>query len=129
MSNVTINRKSATIELTKKFEKAAARYGSDEYNTLQSVRSDYPNYRVVVRATKKSSDNHKGLTYSFMERYISNHDTDGSIMKEFKELRGTTEEAMELEIGSEYYGRIKKWFIKTYPELETIMARRESLVA
>ena len=31
MTNLTINNKARTIEMTKKFEKAASRFGSDEY--------------------------------------------------------------------------------------------------
>ena len=129
MSNVIINRKSATIELTKKFEKAAARYGSDEYEALQAARSDYPNYRVVVKATKKNGEHLKGLTFDFMEKYIRNHDEDGSIMKEYEDLRGTSEEAIELEIGSESYFIIKKWFLNKYPEIASFVAKRERLVA
>lgn len=40
MTNLTINNKARTIEMTKKFEKAASRFGSDEYKMLQEARKD-----------------------------------------------------------------------------------------
>ena len=48
MTNPTVNRKSRTIEVTAKFEKAAARFGSEEYNILQQIRRDHPGYKVVT---------------------------------------------------------------------------------
>ena len=40
MTNLTINNKARTIKMTKKFEKAASRFGSDEYKALQEARRD-----------------------------------------------------------------------------------------
>ena len=66
MTNLTINNKARTIEMTKKFEKAASRFGSDEYKALQEARKDYPTYKVIVKAsTAKSKESFKGLTYEY----------------------------------------------------------------
>ena len=47
-----INSRTQVIEMTKKFAKAAARFGSEEYNQLQQARRDYPNFKVVTVSRK-----------------------------------------------------------------------------
>lgn len=87
MTNLTINNKAHTIEMTKKFEKAASRFGSDEYKALQEARKDYPTYKVVVKtSTTKSKESFKGLTYDYMEKYIDAHDKEGTTKAEFEML-------------------------------------------
>lgn len=117
MTNLTINNKARTIEMTKKFEKAASRFGSDEYKMLQEARKDYPAYKVVVKAsTVKGKESFKGLTYEYMEKYIAAHDDeDKSIMAEYKMLRGTSAEGMEMNAAAHSYGEMKKWFFEKYP--------------
>ena len=56
MTNIQINHKNNTIEMTKKFYTESCQYGTDEYMTLQEVRRDYPGYTPVVAKTKKSSN-------------------------------------------------------------------------
>lgn len=88
MTNLTINNKARTIEMTKKFEKAASRFGSDEYKALQEARKDYPTYKVVVKtSTTKSKESFKGLTYDYMEKYIDAHDKEGTTKAEFENIR------------------------------------------
>ena len=109
-SSINVNRANGTIELTKKFDKLASRYGTDEYNTLQMVRRDYPNFRVVVKAASKSSNTLTGLTFDFMRNYIANHDgEDSDIMAQFRDLIGDTDEARELGIRAESYGSVRAW--------------------
>lgn len=117
MTNLTINNKARTIEMTKKFEKAASRFGSDEYNMLQQARKDYPAYKVVVKAsTAKGKESFKGLTYEYMEKYIAAHDDEEkTIMAEYKMLRGTSAEGMEMNAAARPYGEMKKWFFDKYP--------------
>lgn len=70
MTNLTINNKNRTIEMTKKFAKAASRYGTEEYNVLQAARKDYPTYQVVTKSSGgkgKGKENHRGLTYEYMK--------------------------------------------------------------
>ena len=124
MTNITINAKNATIELTKVFAKNASRFGSEEYKQLQQARADYPTFRVVIRKAGKSVDHLKGLTFDFMLEYISSHDKkfeDGTTVKEaFLQLSARDEDGKKIE-GVEYasYGEIKKWFLEQYPELNS----------
>ena len=128
-SAIRINRKASTIEITKSFDKAASRFGTDEYNALLQARKDHPGYRVVVKSVAKSRDHFKGLTYDFMERYIASHDNDGKNMEMFNDLRATSEEAVNLGVDAASYGEIKAWFFKTYPEFEAFQKRRETALA
>ena len=99
MKNLTINRNARTIEVSKKFDILSSRFGSEEYKMLQEARRDYPGYKVVVatpKTSKSSKPSFKGLTYEYMEKYISKHDGENnSIMKEYMTLRGMTDEAEE----------------------------------
>lgn len=117
MTELNINRKARTIEMTKKFEKAASRVGSDEYKKLQEARRDYPTYKEVVKtSTAKSKESFKGLTYTYMKKYIAAHDDEGkTIMAEFEMLRGTSEEAKAMNATARPYGEMKKWFFDKYP--------------
>lgn len=131
MTNIIINSKNRTIELTtKKFADAASRYGSDAYKELQAARKDYPDYRVVTKTSRtKKVDHNKGLTYEYMERYIIAHDDEeGSVMATFEMLRGTTEEAVELGIGAESYDTIKTWFYQQYPAFAEFQKKRDELL-
>ena len=131
MYNITVDEKNRTIAMSKKFAAAAKRFGSDAYNQLQDCRKDYPAYRVIVRCTSgKKRDSFKGLTYDFMEKYIASHDDgNGSIMKKFNDLRGTSDEAKDLEAGSMSYGEIKAWFFQQYPVFAEFQKKRESMLA
>ena len=69
MTNLTINAKNHTIEMTKSFSKAASKFGSPEYNEWQNARRDYPTYRVATVTKKGAKPEYKGLTYAYMEKY------------------------------------------------------------
>ena len=49
LTNPTINNKARTIEMTKKFEKAASCFDSDKYKALQEASKNYPAYRLLSR--------------------------------------------------------------------------------
>jgi len=116
MKNVLrIKHEERAIEMDKTFTKNAAIVGSYEYNLLQACRKDYPEYTVrrkEIRKNKKK-ESYKGLTYEYMEEYISDHDDqDSTIMKEYTELRFIAE------CHSKRYPVIKNWFLETYPEVK-----------
>ncbi len=113
MMTLTINHRNHTLEMpTKKYAIAASKFGSVEYNEVQAARRDYPNYNVVTRKASKRADNLKGLTYEIMEDYIKKHDNDKKEIKnQYDFLRGKAEGS----ISSVTYGKIKKWFLATYP--------------
>lgn len=113
---IIINDEISTIEISKKFAKAARYYGSKAYNTLQAVRKDYPNYTVTQREIKKNEnqERYKGLTYQYMERYIQHREsaeTAAAVLNEFYEKR------LISECHSKRYPTIKKWFLEKYPEV------------
>ena len=107
------------IEMNKTEAKAAGRYNSEEFKELNALRVAYPDFRIVIKTTK-SKDNMSGLTVSYMEKYISTHDDeDGTIMSEFRTLRGLDENGNKSEIAdSVSYGELKMWFLSVYPEAE-----------
>jgi len=115
MTNITINERNKTLVITKKFEKAASKYGSPEYKELKEAKADCPNFRVVTRTVKKKEETHKGLTYEYMEKYIKTHDVDGKIMAEFKIKKGQTDDSMK----KASYMSVKKWFLSIYPEFDS----------
>ena len=129
---MTINNKNKTIEMTAKFAKAAAKFGSDEYKQLQEARKDYPNYKVVTVSRKNSSnkENYKGLTYSYMESYIEAHDDEEkSIMTEYETLRGRSQEAQEALAEPCSYIEMKAWFLNKFPAIAEFHKKREALLA
>ena len=114
-----INHKNCTIELTKTEMKEAETFGSQMYKDLREARQDNPNYRVKVVAPSKKVDRHKGLTADAMKKFIVQHDEDGSILKQFYQLRGLTPEGKEDEFGCAVsYGELKQWFFVQYPQFE-----------
>ena len=129
-TGIFFDHKNHSIELTKKFNKASCRFGTDEYEALQRARKDYPNYRVVVKSTKSSGvDHYNGLTYEFMERYINAHENAEKNLAAFYDLRGLSDEAVAFGAESLSYGEIRKWFFKTFPEIEAFQKRRDEAVA
>lgn len=58
-----------TIEVTKKFYKKSAIFGTQEYCMMREVLRDFPDFNVVVKAAPKSCQTYmKGLTYDYMRR-------------------------------------------------------------
>ena len=88
-NSILINDKSRTIEITKKFAAAAKYYNTTEYDELQAVRKDYPNYRVQIKTVTKKADHFKGLSFDFMQKYIKNHKEE--LLSDFFILSGKNE--------------------------------------
>ena len=128
---MTINMKKNAIEMTKKFAKAAAKFGSPEYKQLQEARRDNPTFSVVTvtRKTTTKKNTYKGLTYEYMEMYIQKHDDDDqSIMAEYLMLRGMTDEAEEALAESFTYLEMKDWFLAKYPAIKNFHEARAKLL-
>lgn len=118
MTNITINYKKNTIEITKSFEKKASAYGSEAYYELSEARKEFPNYRLVVKTTK-SNNSFKGMDYDFMKEYISKHDDTEKLMEGFERLRANNLS----------YGEIKQWFVETYPVFKNCETRAQWILA
>ena len=107
-----INFTSKTIEINKAFAIKASHFGSEEYHTLRSAMQDLPNFDVAIKVTAKPRRTYmKGLTYEYMESYISMVDEDGSLMKDFQCLRQGCN-----------YAVVKKWFLTALPEINNFAA-------
>ena len=128
---MTINYSSRTIQMTKKFAKAAEKFGSDEYKNLQEARRDNPTFKVVIVARKaaEKKDIYKGLTYSYMEKYINAHDDAEEKMKEYKNLRGLSDEAKEALAEPCSYNEMRTWFLNAYPVIAKFHEDRAKLLA
>lgn len=104
----------STLIMDRTFAKAASIVGSQEYQLLQNARQDYPTFTVSMRVIKRNphKESYRGLTYAYMEKYITDHDDKNkSIMKEYLSKREISE------CHSVRYPTIKKWFLETYPEI------------
>ena len=108
MRNIEINFDTREIIITRKFQRAAKRFGSYEYRDLLEAMNNHPTFAVKVRET---NNYYRGLTYEFMENYIAANDYNGKIMDDFNELRYANTG------GPASYNHIKGWFLNTYPEL------------
>lgn len=132
MTGIKVSVATSTIEVSKKFATAAAKYGTKEYEILQEVRRDYEGFQVVevARKTPKSTKNSfKGLTYEYMETYILSHDDEEqTAMMTYLNLRGETEEAEAANALSQSYMEIKDWFLAQYPEIAAFHQTRIQMV-
>ena len=133
MTTITVCFASRTLEMTKTFATAASKFGSAEYQELMQARRDFPGFEVVIvtrKASKSKKPSYKGLTYSYMEKYIKAHDdAEKSIMAEYEMLRGISEAAQEALAEPCNYNEMKTWFLKTFPEIANFHKMREELVS
>ena len=119
------------IEMTAKEAKAAGKVGTQEFKDLQTLRSLNPTFAIVIvkSSRSKKKDTMKGLTYEYMEKYISSHDEDGKIMAEYQDLRGLSERAKEALAEPCSYLEMRAWFLNTYPAIAKFHEDREKLLA
>jgi hypothetical protein len=99
---------------------------SAEYEHLQRVRQDYPEFTVQRREINKntSKETYAGLTYAYMERYIAAHEsaeTLEAVLEEYNELRLIS----ECHKRSRRYPTIKKWFLDKYPQISEFGMQKE----
>ena len=128
MSNVRINNKKNAIVITKDFAKKASLFGTEEYRMLQEVRRDYPTFRIEVSKASRPTDSIKGLSYKYMENYITKkYGKDSEAMNKYLEFRALTDEAREMNAEPVSYKVIKDWFLEDNPEIEAFHARRDKL--
>lgn len=118
------------IEMNKAEAKAAGIYGSDAFNELKALRTEFPGFRIEVK-TSKSKDDMKGLSVLYMKKYIEKHDDeDGTIMATFNQLRGLDEAGNKIEFArTANYGELRMWFLDTYPEVEDMNKSVDEILA
>ena len=121
-----LNLKNGTISLTTAEARKASEIGSDLYNQLIKVKADFPNFEVKVISNKsKRTDTLKGLTYDYMEKYIISHGSEEQL-KNFKEF--CTKDEMNGKPAMPY-GKIKKWFLIQFPEVQNRRAELKNKIA
>lgn len=125
-NTLKLNHTERTIVMDRTFAKYAANTMSTEYAHLQQVRQDYPLYAVVQRRIKTNpgKECYRGLTYRYMEDYISSH---GST-----EDRHTYDEMKlisECHSKAHRYPVMKNWFLERFPEIKQFgMPKEENAV-
>lgn len=99
-----------TINVSKSFMKKACIPGTDEYEILLGMQKDRPNTPIKQIETKKRENTYKDLTYNAMKEYVS--DEFGSDSIQMKALTKTLADAEKKRVR---YARVKKWFLKNFP--------------
>lgn len=118
MRPLTIDFANHKIIMTRAFAKKASTPNTREYRELKEAMETFPAFIVENHTIKKSSskETYKGLNYGFMIDYINTHVTEGKREKAMKDL----EEQMYLtKCHSKKFPTVKKWFLATYPEINT----------
>ncbi len=113
-NTLKIDFANSKIVMDRTFAKKCENTASEEYARLQRVRADYPAFAVVRKQIKRKpeKETYKGLTYAYMEHYISLHDDEErTIRKEYDNLR------LISECHRVRYPVIKKWFLEKFPEV------------
>ena len=117
-SRLLVKHNENVIEMNTTFAKMMQNPLSDEYALLQKTRMENPEFTIRRRQIKTNpkKDTYKGLTYGYMENYISTHEPEDkvdAVLAEFKELRLISQcHGKRLR-----YPTIKKWFLAQYPEV------------
>ena len=128
-NTITLNHKTRTIEVTKKFYAAASKYNSEEEILLRGAQQNNPGYKVEV-ISRKTKSTYKGLDYDFMTTYIKKHDdAEKSKMATFLEMRALTAEAIAMDASPADYLTVKEWFLNEFPEIEAFHDKRKQMLA
>lgn len=107
-----INFVTKTIEVSKTFATKASRFGSEEYRELRAAMNDLPGFCVEIKVAASPCRTYmRGLTYEYMESYISMIDEDGALMDVFRSLSHGCN-----------YATVKKWFMTVLPESHNFAA-------
>lgn len=89
MKNYNVNYVNNTIEMTKKFAKAAGVLNTPEYKDLLAIRRDYPDFKIVIREIKKKAGKktYKNLTVDKMRGLIVDWEgKDSDAAKEYEKV-------------------------------------------
>ena len=117
-NTLKLNHEKGLIVMDRAFAKNAENTMSAEYAHLQNVRRDYPTYTVTRHTIKKntSKETYKGLTYEFMEYYISKYEPEATKKAVEKQLEDLIE-ISKCHAKGRRYPTIKKWFLEEYPDV------------
>ena len=113
MKHYNIDYTTKTIELTKKFAKAAGVLNSPEYKEMVLLRKDFPDFEIAVREIKRKAGKktYKNLTIDRMRAFIIEWEGEESEAKE------TFEKVVAIsKVQAGPYAYVKAWFIKNYAD-------------
>ncbi len=110
---IKVKHENKNIIISRPYSIRAAIPNTKEYKLLAEIKSVYSDYTIVIREIKKTpKESYKGLTYSYMEYYITTHENAEARMAEYNEIR------LRAECHDMKYGNIKKWFLSAYPKID-----------
>ncbi|MBE6696569.1 MAG: hypothetical protein E7587_08985 [Ruminococcaceae bacterium] len=110
---IKVKHENKNIVISRPYSIRAAIPNTKEYKLLSEIKSVYSDYTIVIREIKKTpKESYKGLTYSYMEYYITTHENAEARMAEYNEIR------LRAECHDMKYGNIKKWFLSAYPKID-----------
>lgn len=126
-SRIKVFQTKGIIEINTTFVKMMQNPLSDEYALLQKTRMENPTFTVRRRQIKTNpkKDTYKGLTYPYMEYYITTHEPEDKVDEVLAHFE-------ELKLISQCHGKrlryptIKKWFLNRYPEVAKFGLEPES---
>ena len=113
MNGLKVDMINEKIILSKVFAKKAMHPNNPEYRAFLEAKQIFPTYTIVHGKLKENPNKktYKGLTYEYMEKYISLHDNTGKIMKEYQEMR------LIGECQPSEYHVVRNWFLETFPNI------------
>lgn len=112
--------KDNTIILTKAFAERAYTPGTVEFRILSSLHKAYPTMPIVNRTIvnkKENKENHEGLTIDRMRDILSRVTDKENALKDFEVVVAYYKKYKG------YYGKVKAWFLKKYPDYQEMEAR------
>ena len=120
--NIVLDHTNRKIKISKDFERKASNAESTEYHLLQEIKADYHEYSISIGVIKKkeNKESYRGLTYSYMERYIRSKGTTAD-MEEYLDMLFLSE------CHKVKYPAIKRWFLNRYPDVVRYGAKEEFL--
>ena len=120
-----------TIEMTKAEAKAAGKLTSKAFEDLGKLRAAYPGFQIVIKSAPKCKDGMKGLTVSYMQKYILSHDDqDNRVLNDFYTLRGLDSNGNPEDAAVPVsYGELRQWFLETYPKVKEMRNRVDAILA
>lgn len=102
-----INRR---IIITRKFNKDANVFGSNEYKTLQKLRKALPDYTVTFAAPHRKTSAKSRMTLERMVRFIEKQPDYESIMADLYKVRFPEDCAVPAP-----FSVVKQWFFRRFP--------------
>ena len=115
-----INHTAKTITITKAYANRAKTPGTKEFRELANLHKAFPDYDIIHRTAiiTAEKETHNGLTVSRMEQIVEIcYQDEAERTKAIEEFN----KAKEFYKGDRsYYGKMKAWFLKKYPNYNEI---------